>query len=250
MKSTERHRLKENEFARTVAHARGMVETRGRDIARVAVAILVIGAVIAGYSWWRHARNAKATASLAQGLATFEAPVVAPAAPAPGSPMPVQQAGTYQTERAKLEAALPKLMETAEQYPNTDAGIAARYYAAAALASLGRFQEAEQRFQEVADKGGSSIYARTARLGIADVQVAQGKFDNAIAIYKELATDTKGHIPADGVLMALGRASARAGRTEEATRAFQRIIDEFPNSVYSADARRELEETRRGVSGV
>ena len=246
MKSIERHKLKENEFARSVAHAREVMETRGRDVARIVVAIAVIAAVVVGYSLWRQSRNAKASASLAQGLAVFEAPVVVPAAPAPGSPMPVQQPGTYQTEKAKYEAALPKLMETAEQYSSTDAGITARYYAAAALASLGRYQEAEQRFQEVADKAGSKIYGRTARLGQADAQVAQGKYDNAIAIYKELVTSAKDQIPADGVLMALGRASVRAGRTEEATRAFQRVIDEFPESVYSGDARRELEEARKG----
>ena len=246
MKSTERHKLKENEFARSVAHARDVVETRGRDIGRLVVAVLLIGAVVVGYSWWRQSRNARASASLAQGLAVFEAPVITPTAPAPGSPMPVQQPGTFETERAKYEAALPKLMATAEQYPNADAGLAARYYAAAALASLGRYQEAEQRFQEVADKGGSRIYARTARLGQADAQVAQGKYDSAIAIYKDLATSAKDHIPADGVLMALGRASARAGKKDEATRAFQRVIDEFPNSVYAADARRELEVARKG----
>lgn len=162
--------------------------------------------------------------------------------------MPVQQGGTYETEKAKLEAALPKLMETADTYPSADAGIAARYYAASALASLGRYPEAEQRFQEVADKGGSKIYGRTARLGQADAQVAQGKFDSAIAIYKELATSAKEQIPADGVLMALGRASVKAGRPDEATRAFQRVIDEFPDSVYAADARRELEESRKAQS--
>lgn len=246
MKSTERHKLKENEFARTVAHARNVVETRSRDIARLVVAVLVIGAVIVGYSWWRQSRNARASASLAQALAIFEAPVVTPTAPAPGSPMPVQQPGTYQTEQAKFEAALPKLMETAESYPNADAGMAARYYAASALASLGRYQEAEQRFQEVADKAGSKIYGRTARLGQADAQVAQGKYDSAITIYKDLATSAKDQLPADGVLMALGRASVRAGKKDEATRAFQRVIDEFPNSVYAADARRELEEARKG----
>lgn len=246
MKSIERHKLKENEFARSVAHARDLMETRGRDISRLIVAVVVIAAVVIGYSWWRQSRESKASASLAQGLAIFEAPVVPPAAPAPGSPMPVQQAGTYETEKAKFEAALPKLMATADQYPNATAGVAARYYAAAALASLGRHQEAEQRFQEVVDKAGSSIYGRTARLGQADAQVAQGKYDNAITIYKELAVDAKEQLPADGVLMALGRASVRAGRTDEATRAFQRVIDEFPDSIYSTDARRELEEARKG----
>jgi TolA-binding protein len=160
--------------------------------------------------------------------------------------MPVQQAGTYQSERAKLEAALPKLMDAANQYPTTDAGIAARYYAAATLASLGRYQEAEQRFQEVVDKAGSKLYGRTARLGVAETQVAQGKYDNAITIYREMSADAKAQLPADGVLMALGRACVQAGRKDEAVRAFTRVVDEFPQSPYAADARRELEGVRKG----
>ncbi len=35
MKSTERHKLKENEFAHTVARAREVIDTRGRDMAMV-----------------------------------------------------------------------------------------------------------------------------------------------------------------------------------------------------------------------
>ena len=246
MKSTERHKLKENEFARSVEAARDMVSSRQNDIVRVVVIAVVLLALVGGFTWWRQAQYGKASAALAAGLAVFEAPVIVPAAPAPGSPVPVQQAGTFQTEQAKLEAALPKLMSAADQYPSQQAGIAARYYAASALASLGRFAEAEQRYQEVVDKAGSSlIYSRTGRLGLADAQAAQGKFDQAIEIYRAISTDTNSTLPVDGVLMSLGRTYARAGRPEEAVRAFSRIVEEFPQSPYAADARRERDETRK-----
>jgi TolA-binding protein len=245
MKSTERHKLKENEFARSVEAAREMISTRTSDIARLAIAAVVILAVVGGYSLWRQSRNTKADAALASGLAVFEAPVVPLAAPAPGSPMPIQQPGTFQTEEAKLDAAVPKLMEAAEAYPKTDAGIAARYYAASGMAALGKFAEAEQRYQEVVNLAGSSIYGRTARLGLADAQAAQGKFDSAITIYREMSTDTNSQVPLDGVLMALGRTYLRAGRADEAARTFSRVVDEFPQSVYAADARQEREGAKK-----
>jgi TolA-binding protein len=248
MKSTERHKLKENEFARSVERAWQTLDTRRRDITMVLVAVIALLVLAGGYSWWRQSKAAKANTSLAAALAVYEAPVVAPAAPAPGSPMPVPQPGTYGTEQAKLEAALPKFVATAEQFPNTDAGITARYHVAGILASLGRFPEAEQRYQEVIDKAGSRIYGRTARLGLAGAQVAQGKFDSAIAIYTELSRDANSTIPVDGVLMQLGRAYVKAGRQEEATRAFTRIVDEFPQSMYAADARREMEEAKKARS--
>jgi TolA-binding protein len=246
MKSTERHKLKEDDFARSVAAARDTLSARRNDITRWVVAAAVIFVAIVGYTMWRQSRNARAEAALATGLAIFEAPVFTPPPPAPGSPIPVQQPGTYQTEQAKLEAALPKLMEAADAFPSAPAGVAARYYAASALASLGRFADAEQRYREVVDKAGSAIYGRTGRLGLADAQAAQGKYDDAITIYRELSTDANAQMPVDGVLMALGRTYLKAGRKDEAARAFSRIVDEFPQSAYAADARREMEEARKG----
>ena len=241
MKSTERHKLKENELARSVAAARDVLSTRGSDITRLAIAALVVVVIIAGYTMWRQSRNTKAQAALASGLALFEAPVMPIAAPAPGSPLPLQQPGTFPTEQAKYDAALPKLIEAADKYPNTDSGIAARYYAASALASLGRFAEAEQRYQEVAQKAGSSsIYRETARLGIGEAQLAQGKADAAMTTFKEIAADTNSQLPVDGVLMQLGRAALVAGKKDEATRAFTRVTDEFPQSLYVTEAKEKL----------
>jgi TolA-binding protein len=246
MKSTERHKLKENEFARSMAHARTVVEQRRGDITRIVVAVIALLLIVGGYAWWRSSREARANQSLAAALAVYEMPVVPIPPPAPGSPPPVPQPGTFPTEQEKLTAALPKFIDAANAHPNTKAGIAARFHAAAILAAQGKTAEAEQRYKEVIDKAGnSSIYSRTARLGMAEAQVAQGKYDSAIAVYSELSRDATSTLPLDSVLMNLGRAYARAGKKEEAVRSFTRVVDEFPQSAYAADARRELEETKK-----
>jgi len=245
MKRTERHKLKENEFAKTVAQARGALEQRKRDITVFTLVMVVLLAAVGGWVWWRGTQAAKANALLAEALAIHEAPVVPIPEPAPGSPLPVQQPGTFPTDQARLEAALPRLLEAADAYPDTDAGITARYTAAGILARLGRLAEAEQHYQTVADKG-RGIYARTARLGVADAQLGQGQFDSAIAIYTDLSRDPDAQLPVDSVLMQLGRAYVKAGRGEEAAGAFNRVISEFPQSLYAADARREMEAVRKG----
>src|SRR5918992_2426269 len=245
MKSTERHKLKENEFARTVAHAREVVQTQTAAIAKVLLVVVVLLGAAGGYVWWRSTREAKANERLAAALATYQMPVVPPTPPAPGSPPPVPQPGTFQSEQERLNAALPKFDEAANAYPDSSAGITARFHAAGILAALGKHAEAEQRYKEVIDKAGTRIYARTARLGMAEAQVAQGKFDNAITVYSELSRDTNSTLPLDGVLLHLGRAYAKAGKKEEAVRAFTRVVDEFPQSSYAADARREMEEAKK-----
>jgi TolA-binding protein len=245
MKATERHKLKENEFARSVAHAKDLVESRRGDITKIAVVLLVLIVAVAGYSWWRASNDTRANQALASALAVYEMPVVPVPPPAPGSPPPVPQPGTFQTEQEKLDASLPKFLEAANGFPDSKAGIAARFHAAAILAAQGKHADAEQRYKEVVDKAGNTIYARTARLGMAESQIAQGKFDSAIAVYSELSRDTTSTLPLDSVLMHLGRAYARAGKKEEAIRSFTRVVDEFPQSAYAADARREMEETKK-----
>ena len=81
-------------------------------------------------------------------------------------------------------------------------------HAAGILATLGRYSEAEQRYQEVVVESGQHALRAHGRLGLADAQVAQKKFDSAINIYTELSRDTNSQMPVDGVLMQLGRACA------------------------------------------
>jgi TolA-binding protein len=243
MKSEERHKLKENQFARGVAEATAALEGRRRDITLAISVVVVLLVTVGGYTWWRQSGSERAAESLGTALAVYQAPVVPPAAVAPGSAAPVQQAGTFLTEQDKLQAALPKFIQTADAYPSSDAGLTARYHAAGILATLGRYSEAEQQYQQVVSKGGSGLYAETAKLGLADAQVAQKKYDSAIALYTELSRNSQ--MPVDGVLMQLGRAYTLAGKKTEAVSAFTRVTTDFPQSLYAADAQRELEAAKK-----
>jgi len=241
MKSTERRKLKENEFAYTVARTREMVQQRQREITLLTSVIVAAVVLVGGFFLYRSNRNEKADTLLASALAVADAQIVTPPPPAPGSPPPVQPLGTFRSERERLDAAVPRLQQAADAYPNTQAGITARYRLGGALTELGRFAEAEQRFNEVVLKTSQkSIYHDTARLGLGEAQLAQGKADAAITTFRDLSTDTNSKLPVDGVLMQLGRAALAAGKKDDATRAFTRVVDEFPQSLYVTDAKDQL----------
>jgi TolA-binding protein len=246
MKSTERHKLKQNEFEKTVAQARAVVADRQNEITSGIIAVVALLVVVGGFFAYRASRNGKATTLLASALAVAEAPVVTPPPPAPGSAPPIQQPGTYRTERERSEAALPKLQAAADAYPNTEAGVTARFRLAATLAELGRNAEAEQRYQEVVDKTSSrDIYHYTAQLGVGEARLAQGKAADALTTFQTLATDTNSQLPVDGVLMQLGRAALGAGKRDDASRAFNRVVDEFPQSMYVTEAKEKLAELKK-----
>ncbi len=259
MKRLERHRLKENEVALSVQRVREEFEHYQSQIIAAVVAVVVILVALGGYTWWRQQRSAKSRAMLDEALAIDRAPVVPPAPPgspatptSPATPATatVPPPGSYPTERAKLEAELPKLLAAANGYPSTSAGIVARYRAASTMLALGRSKEAIDQFRQVADRAGNGIYGDMARLGMANAEAAAGQYDAAINTYKELSVRKDGRLPIDGVLMQLGRTYQMAGKTNDAAQTFERLINEFPESPYAAAARQEQATIKGTGAGV
>jgi hypothetical protein len=242
MKRSERHHLKENELATSVRHLTRTLAGHRREIAVGVTAVVVVVAGLGGYAFWRERVRAKSGELLARAMTVLEAPVVPPAPPAEGSTQPPvpPTPGSYASERAKLEAALPRFEAVIAAYPTATSGIAARYQTAAILAALGRTADAERRYEEVIAEG-SGLYVEMARLGLAHLQSRGGRHDAAISRWKQLAARTDDTLPLDAVLVQLGRAYAAAGKSSDAIQTFNRLISEFPESGYAAVARQELD---------
>jgi tetratricopeptide (TPR) repeat protein len=245
MKRTERHRLKENEVALSVARAKETFEIYRKPILAGAVALVVVLVAIAGIVLWRQQVDDKARMMLADAMAVEQAAVTP--APTPGQTTPPPpQPGAYPSEAARDKAALEKFQAAANAYPSSKPGIAARYHAAATLAVLGRNADALKEYQEVVNRAGAnSLYGEMAKLGMADVETALGQYDQAIAHYSELANGKDPKLPTEGVLMQLARAYEGKGAVADARKTFKRIVDEFPQSPYAATAKREMD----GIKG-
>ena len=140
---------------------------------------------------------------------------------------------------------MPKLKAAAEAYPNTTAGITARYHLAGAYSALGRHQEAVQAYDDVIARDGKGLYGRMARLGKADEQARNGQYDAAIAAFKELSESKDSELPVDAILMQLGRTYRDAGKQNDARQTFNRIVQEYPESAFSGEAKKELENLKK-----
>ena len=248
MKRSERHHLKENAFAVAMARFQDRAESWGTGFAIAGGIALAAVVLFGGYTWWSERAEATAGVLLAEALVVADAPVVPPPADAAdgeadaAEPPFTQPPGSYPTIEAKMSASLPGLLEAADAYPRTPSGVTARYRAAAALAALGRHDEAAEHYRQVIDSDEGGVYGRMATLGLASVEVSRGAYDEAIALLEPSAVPApEAPLPVDGVLMQLGHAYRLAGRTDDARAAFQRIMDEFPTSLYFPNAERELQ---------
>jgi hypothetical protein len=243
MKTSQRHHLKSNDFATTLVRVRDTLAERQKEVAAVLVIVALVVVAVVGYLVWRERRAAVAEAALGAAMTTAVAPVNPQDAASPVPP-----AGGFATEEMRNQAALEQLLEVANTYPSARAGIAARYQAAGLLAEMGRHEEAEREFRQVADRG-RGIYARMAQLGQAEMQLRLGQHDAAITTYRDLVADRGAELPPDGLLMQLGRAYSVAGRHSEALQTYSRVLEEHPESIYVAEARREVETLKAGPAG-
>jgi TolA-binding protein len=238
MKATERHRLKQNDLGVVARQTREALEQWKSQLAWLSVIVVLAAVVVLGYWGWRGRIEGRAQASLADAL-TVQDTRIGPPAAATG-----QSGPTFPTEAERAQAAVAKFTATADAFPSTDAGLFARYQEASTWMTLGNPTAAAKAYQQVIDSAGNRLLGQMARLGLAETHARSGQFDQAIATFRQLADRKDGELPVDGILMQLGRAYLEAGRPKDARQTFSRLVEEFPDSPFTADARRQLDELK------
>src|SRR5437762_2391641 len=127
MKAQERHHLKQNEFAESVARIAILAKANRDRLILVLAVIVVIGGIGGAFVVWQNRTRDLAGADFAKAMTVAQAQI----APPPTVPGATQAPGTFPTARARQEAALKAFQQVASTYPNSDDGIAAAYQAAA-----------------------------------------------------------------------------------------------------------------------
>lgn len=243
MHRSERHHLKDNELAHLASSARHAVEENRTPIFAAAIGLVVVLLGVGGYYAYKNRIEGRAHALLADATVLESAYVGPP--PPPGTP----GAGgvSFETPRAKNQAQLTKFKIVADEYPSTEAGLFARYRMGTTYLALGEAKSAAEAFQQVIDANSRSLYGQMARLGLAEAQAQTGAYDEAIKSFNELAQQKDGTVPVDGVLSRLARVYLDAGNAAEATKTWTRLVDEFPDSPFTAEARQKLAELKNSA---
>lgn len=248
MKTAQRHQLKEDDFLVAVERSRELLVENQRPITLVLGIVAGVALLVAGYLFWQHRVNENASALYADAVVTAAAPVAPPTPttpPAPGTPAPPPAPpNSFSTEQARDAATLQKFEAAAKAYPSAPAGIASAYRAGALLVESGKLTEAQAHFNDVIARDANGLHGQMARLAVASIQVQNKQYDQAITSLQAMAQRTDSDLPVDAILMELGDAYRRAGRLPEAQRTYNRIVTEFPKSVYTTDARRQLDELK------
>jgi tetratricopeptide (TPR) repeat protein len=217
--------MKRNELAETMGRTVDYVSHHRKGVTEGVVIAGCAVALVAGIFLYRAYREGAAGRELSAALEALSAPV----GPQPGASVGGRTYATAAEQNRDAESHL----QAAASYGGTAAGRAAGVILAARNPQSSTVSEtlakaARDRHIEV---------AAAAELGEARLLVASGKTTEAIERLRRAIDSPQSHTPKDALLYALGQAYEKAGSTGDAKAVYQRLVNDYPNSPYRADAR-------------
>ena len=179
MRSSERQKLKQDQFAAKTAETLDWASTHQSALTYGTIVVVVIAALLIGGFYYQQSREQAASALLSQGLEQYGAPIVPAGTPAqPGFTM-------FYNANDRAKAASTKFIEVSQKYSHTDAGTLAKYFLGLASEDMNDNAKAEEYLKDVASSAPKDT-AALAKEALAALYHNEGRDQDAINLYKEL----------------------------------------------------------------
>ena len=228
----------QDEFQRGATTVASWLMQRRKSIGLVLLFIVAGLSVLAGIRSYRNRQEQNAAAMLAVALRAFNAPLTGAPTTVPASVPPTP---TYDTEEAKLEAAIPALRAVIGTYGTYPSGRAASFYLGTSLARLGRLEDAEASLRAGA-QAAAPLPRAMSLLRLGELFAQQERYADAIGVFDQAISDPPDGFPVEEALTAKARTHEAAGDVQAAMLAYQRIVDNHANSVYAQLAKTRADE--------
>jgi hypothetical protein len=236
LKKELREQIKHDEFASGLEQGFAWIAAH-RDEVRIGAGVVVVLLAAAGaFAYFQGQRTREADRAFRDAMTTFEAPVAAELAP--GAERPPGQ--VFATAEEKYKTAAAAFEGVDRRFGSSRVGLRAKYYAAQSRAELGQQAEAEKALREIQARG-AGLEPDMARLAIANLYRRGGQVDKAVEAYRAVATNPSATMPRDFALLGAAETLDDAKRWAEARAAYRQLVEEFPASVYAAEARTRAE---------
>ncbi len=236
MRKELKDQIKQDELTTGLEQAAAWA-ARHRDELRIGgLVLLVLAGAALAITHVREQRLREGDRALRDALTTFEAPVASELPP--GAERPAGQ--VFPSAEEKYKTAAAAFEGVARRYPSSTAGVRATYFGALSRLELGQYAEAEKALKELQDRG-AGLEPDLARLALGDCYRRSGQVDKAVEAFRSFASNPSASLPRDQALMSAAQTLEDARRFAEARAAYRQLTEEFPASVFAAQARARAE---------
>jgi tetratricopeptide (TPR) repeat protein len=187
------------------------------------------------------AKEANANALLQQARGIYEAPVHPPGQEPPNKP---GELVSFPTVEAKCNETLKLLDEYIAKYSGAKDMKLAKLMRAQSLWQLDRKDDAKKEYEEVSRGYSGELAGALADFALVRIKEDAGNLDGAIADYEKLMNVPLPDFPRDDVLSSLAKCYELKNQPDEALKTYQRLVDEYPMSVFAYQAKGKLIELR------
>ena len=225
--------MKKDEVRETLAHGAEAILSHQQLTTVLLVAALVIAAGILGWRWYSQRQDARASAAFATAMASFQAPV-----PTAGQPPAPAGELTFPDDKAKYTDAAAKFAAVASQYPRTNNGRLAKYFAAVSYEKIGKDDAAKQLLQQLSDNGDAN-FAAMARYELAQLYDRAGQGDQAVKLYQQLIDKPAVLVPKPVAMLALAEHYEKSDPAQ-AAKLLGQIKTDYPDTPIADQADQAL----------
>jgi tetratricopeptide (TPR) repeat protein len=189
-------------------------------------ALVAVSLVVVLVWVWRAQQAEKASESLAHAQMVSQAPAGV-AEPEPDN----LDNPSYADEAARREAARAAFQTVVDEHGGTAAAQVARLYLGQMAAQDGDTARARELWHEVT--GAPGALGGQAWRNLLALDRSEGRIDEALEELQEMRGDSDGPLPGDVVLFEMAQTYEAADREDEAVAAYQDLLEEYPDSVFS-----------------
>ena len=188
-------------------------EGKGKTLLYAVAALAVLLVLIGIFSLWSRNSDAKAQAALGKAIETSQASVT-------DSPVPAGSTiKTFKTEKERAEASVNEFQAVADKFGG-GVGEKAKYFVAVNKLSLDR-AAASGELENLAKS--SNEVGKLSKFALAQVKAGDGKPDEAITLYQELAAMDNSIIAKDSINFELAKLLEKQGKKDDAVNLYFNI---------------------------
>ena len=234
MDSATREDLKRNELGEALGKGMHYAEDHKRTILMAVGGVGAAIVIAAGVVLWISSRKSGANELLGDALRVDGAAVVATGANPADPARP-----TFASESARRARAKELFTDLDSRYGSSKTGRVAKLYLAQIAVAEGDKEKAIQLWKTFLDAEPAGALSATARVNLYKVDREQGRSAELAEELKKMVEQADKPLPTDVILFELALAYEALGKGDEAKAAYRRIVEEYPQSPYIADAQRE-----------
>ena len=231
MKTETRHALKQDKLAKAAQGGVSWVTEHRSGVMRWVVSgAIALVVVVGGLVFW-NLRSSAAETALGGALDTYSAPLNQPGAPA--------QPGSYTTSADRAKAANQQFLAIASQFSMMPEASKAHYFAGITYQEMGQTGSAESELKQAAGAWDSNI-ANLAKLALAGLYHQTGRDAQAIELYNELIKKPSITVTAPAAQLALADLYIAQGKQDQARALWAKIKDTDKDGAAGSIASQKL----------